>query len=377
MMRGHQFAALGAVAILQLGAATLPANADALPVGVIMEMTGSNALIGSQISKGIQLATEEINASGYLGSHTVKLVLDDNASDKGQALTLLNRQALRDNAVVVLGPSLSPVMAAIAPRSAELQIPIVSPALSPTAIEGSTWAFKSSDVPANIFIKMAQYTAETIKPKTCVRVFARDNEGYVSQSNVWKDYVSQRGTTVTADLSVTSSDTDFSAIATRIVAANPDCLHLGMPPEPAANLIIQVKSAGLGANTKIVTGVAQANNLFLKAAGAAAEGVYVLAEYRLGGANDEGRAFEAAYRKKYNEGPDNYAAVGYAQMKLTAFAMKNAGPTPTRASIRDALANIKTFTTVIGGGTLTMENRMARYDTNVLIVKNGAFVPAP
>src|SRR4051812_29250629 len=122
MMRAHQFAALGAAAIHQLGATTLPANADALPVGVVMELTGSNALIGNQISKGVQLATEEINASGYLGPHTVKLVLDDNASDKGQALTLLNRQALRDNAVVVLGPSLTPVMAAIAPRSAELQI---------------------------------------------------------------------------------------------------------------------------------------------------------------------------------------------------------------------------------------------------------------
>lgn len=376
MTRGHRRAVLGVTAALYLGSMGL-AWADALPVGVIMELTGSNALIGTQISKGVQLATDEINGSGYLGANTIKLILDDNASDKGQALTLLNRQALRDNVVVVLGPSLTPVMAAIAPRSAELQVPIITPALSPTAIEGSTWAFKSSDVPANLFIGMAKYTTDVIKPKTCVRVFARDNDGYVSQSNVWKDYVAQRGTAVSMDLSVTSSDTDFSAISTRIVGANPECVHLAMPPEPSANLIIQLRSAGLAPNTKILTGVAQANNLFLKAAGQAAEGVYVLAEYRPGGANEEGRAFEVAYRKKFNEGPDNYAAVGYALMKLTAHAMKTAGATPTRPAIREALANLKTFTTVIGGGTLTMENRMARYDTNVLIVKGGAFAPAP
>lgn len=353
------------------------ARAAEIVIGVSAEMSGWNATIGTQTLRGAQVAADLINASGQLGADKLKLVVEDNASDKGQSLTLLNRFALRDNAAVVLGTSSTVLALAIAPRAQELKVPMITPAFTPAVVQGGPWVFKITDVPNNLFLSIAKYAAEVIKPKACARVWARDNEGYVQQSQFWRDYVAQRGTQFPAELSVLNTDTDFTAVATKVASMSVDCLHLAMTPETSANFLLQASQLGLPATVKVIGGVTMATGFFLKAAGPAAEGTYSLADYSPGGVNDLGRAFEAAYRKTFGEDPDNQAAVGFAEMDLIGHAIKAAGANPSRESIREALAKLTNVTTVIGKGTISVSEQIGRYETNVLIVKNGKFAPAP
>lgn len=353
------------------------ANAAEILVGVAAELTGLNANVGTQTARGIEIGADYINAKNDMNGDTVKIVVEDNATDKGQSLTLLNKFALNDNAQIVIGTSSTILALSIAPRAEELQVPMITSAFSPIIVEGRKWVFKASDKPANMFQSIANYTADVLKPTSCARVWARDNESYVDQSKVWSDILKAKGIEFVDESSILLSDTDFTALATKIVDLNPGCLHLAMTPETSANLVLQVKTAGLDPATKIIGGTTMATGFFLEAAGEAAEGTYSLADYSPGGVNALGTEFEKAYEAKFGEKPDNFAAVGFAEMLVIGQALKAAGPNPTREQIRDAMGSLKDQETIIGSGTLSMENQMARYQMNVLTVTDGKLVRAP
>jgi branched-chain amino acid transport system substrate-binding protein len=358
---------------------TLAAQATAaeVVVGAIAELTGAAADFGKSTARGLQVGAEWLNARKDLGGNTIKLLVEDDATDKGQALTLLNKFALRDQVAVVVGTSSSVLSASIAPRAEELKVPMITIAYSTAAVEGRPWVFKASDTIPRQFQAIANYTADVIKPKACVRVWARDNEAYVQNSKIWGDTVAAKGVKLLDDVTVLHSDTDFSAAATKIVSLKPDCMYLAMSPEGSANFLLQLKSAGLPAATKVIGGTTMGTRVFLDAAGAAAEGTYTLAEYSPGGVNELGKKFEAAYEAKFKEKPDTFAAAGFSEMLIIGEAVKRAGANPSRQAIRDAMAGIKDMETVIGRGKLSMVNRIAQYEMTVLTVKAGKLVVAP
>jgi branched-chain amino acid transport system substrate-binding protein len=373
MFRTLRITALAAI----LSTAGWAAQAAEMVVGFIAELTGPIADYGKNVARGIQLGAEFLNASKDLNGHTIKLLTEDDGSDKGQALTLLEKFILRDKADVVIGTSSSVFAAAIAPRAEELKVPMITIAYATAPVQGRQWVFKATDTIPRQFQAIANYTANVIKPKTCVRVWVRDNEGYVQNAKVWGDIVSAGGVKIIDDVTVLLADTDFTAAATKIVSLKPDCLYLAMAPEGAANFILQLRSAGLDPATKVTGGSTMSTQFFLKAAGAAAEGVYTFAEYSPGGVNELGKRFESLYVAKYGDKPDSFSAAGFSEMLMIGTAIKNAGASPTRQSIRDAMAAIKDMNTVVGRGKLSMAGQIAQYEMTVLTVKGGQIIVAP
>ena len=61
------------------------------------ELTGPIASQGIPLSRGMKVAVDEINASGYLGADKIKLVQLDNGSDRAQSALLLKRAAAEVN----------------------------------------------------------------------------------------------------------------------------------------------------------------------------------------------------------------------------------------------------------------------------------------
>lgn len=368
---------LGLAASVAIFALTGAATAAEILVGVAAELTGLNANVGTQTARGVEVGVDWLNANFDMNGDKIKLMVEDNATDKAQSMTLLNKFALRDNVDIVVGTSSSILALSIAPRAEELQIPMITSAFAPGVAQGRKWVFKASDIPARMFQSIANYTADVLKPETCVRVFARDNEAYVEQSNVWANAVKEKGVKIIDEASILLSDTDFTAVATRIVDLKPDCLHLAMTPETSANFVIQTRSAGLDPDTLIIGGTTMATGFFLNAAGTAAEGTYSLADYSPGGVNELGTTFEKAYEEKFGEKPDNFSAVGFAEALVIGQAIKAAGPDASREKIRDAMAGLKDVDTIIGNGKLSMVDQMAQYQMNVLTVKDGKLVRAP
>ena len=354
-----------------------PAMAQEVKLGVVMSNTGTYAFVGTPVINAVRMAFDEMQASNYFGSTKVTLMVEDNRSNTQEALALLTRMATRDNAVMVIGPVATGEAMAAAPVANELKIPIFTTATSPAVLKPGPWVFKVTETPDQYMTMLGDYVAQRRKPKSCFTVTIRDNEGYITQHNAYRDTVKKGGVAVAAEESILSTDTDFTALATKIATTTADCLFLSTPPEQGANIILQARQAGMAANTLLVgnTGMGSAN--FLKAGGTAVEGTVFTAESVPTGVNDMAKTFIVNYTKRYNVAPDSWAMVGYSMGLIAGNAIKAAGPNPTREKVREAMLATKNLPVVIGRGTWSITDpatRIPSFGYAIMKIQGGKFV---
>lgn len=364
---------LAAAALMSV---TATAQAKDFLITSVTELTGAVASQGIPLSRGMKIAADEINASGYLGADKIKLVQLDNGSDRGQSALLLQRAAA-DGSLAVIGTATGYNSLSIAPLANELKVPLMGMVYSPDLLAPGPWSLKITSSDDSHTLTLARFAATKAKPKECLIIYARDNPGFVAQYKTFQAYMEKQGVKFIGTEAVAMQDTDFTALATKIASLNPDCLHISTLSPAGANIIQQALAAGMSPTTKIFSGAGFANEALIKVGGKAVEGVFVSADYAPGGVNEEGRKFEAEYAKAYGAAPENWSAVGYTQMKLIAWAIKQVGPNVTRETLRDAIANVKDWPNIIGAkGVMTITDRLPEYDAAVITVKNGKFVNA-
>ena len=362
---------------LAILATVTPVTAQEVKLGVVMSNTGTFAFVGTPVINAIRMAFDEMQASNYFGSTKVTLMVEDNRSNTQEALALLTRMATRDNAVMVIGPVSTGEAMAAAPVANELKIPIFTTATSPAVLKPGPWVFKVTETADQYMTLLGDHVAQKKKPKACFNVTIRDNEGYILQNNVFRDVIKKGGVAIAAEESILAADTDFTALATKIVNAKADCLFLSTPPEQGANIILQSRQAGMPASTLLVgnTGMGSAN--YIKAGGSAVNGTLFSAESVPSGVNDMARTFITNYTKRFNVAPDSWAMVGYSMGLIAGNAIKAAGPNPTREKVREAMLATKNLPVVIGRGTWSITDpatRIPSFGYAVMKIQDGKFV---
>jgi branched-chain amino acid transport system substrate-binding protein len=364
-----------ALATAVTSAAATPALAQEVKIGVVLSNTGTFAFVGAPVINAVRLAYEELMAANYFGNTKVTLMVEDNRSDRAEAITLINRMATRDQATIIIGPVSTGEAMAAAPVAVDLKIPLFTTATSPDVLKAGPWIFKSTETAEQFMAPLGTHVVQKAKPKNCFYVFIRDNEGYVRQKNVLRDTIAAGGIKTVGDESILAADSDFTALATKIVSSKADCLYVGTPPEQGANIVLQARQAGMPASTVLVGNTGMGSDRYVKAGGKAVDGTLFPAEFVPTGVNEMGRKFIAAYTKKYNMAPDSWAGVGYTMMLVTANAIKTAGPNPTRDAVRQAMARTNKLPVVIGQGTFTLDaDRIPSFGAAVLTIKDGKFV---
>lgn len=355
------------------------ASSAELVIAAMPDITGTNAGIGSRISKGFQLAAEHINESKMLGNDTLKFIMEDSATEKGQAVTLMNRFVLRDKALLVIGPAASPVAMAVSPLANEMKTPFMSAGYNDAVLDAGPWTLKFPENSEDHGEGLVKYAVEKLKPKRCFFVYSHDNIGYVDQFKVFSKGVIAGGAANVGEATVVAADTDFSVIATRIAAAQPDCLHVAMSAEGGANVILQARQAGMSANTKLFGGASQASAEYIRSSGPAGDGIMVFSDYTPGGLNAEGKKFEEAYLAKYKEPADNWATVGYALMMHVGWGLKASQPNVTKEKLLEVMTKAKDVPTIIGAtGKYSLNaQRQPKYGATVVMVKGGKIISAP
>lgn len=353
-----------------------PAAAREFLISSITEMTGNLASQGIPLARGMQVAVDQINASGYLGADTIKLVQQDNGSDRGQAALLVS-QANAAGSIAIIGTATGYVSHSIAPIANDLKVPLMGMVYSPDLLTPGRYSIKITSSDDSHTLSLARYVTAVSKPKACLIIYANDNPGFIAQYKTFRAYAEKHGINFVGESAVSLQDTDFSALATKITALRPDCLHISMTAPSGANLITQALQAGMNPSTQIFAGAGFANEQLMKVGGAAVQNVVVAADFVPGGVNEEGKAFSAAYVKKFGSPPENWSAVGYSQVMLLAYGLKQAGSQATRESLLDAIRNIEAFPTILGAaGVMSITDRMPEYDAAIIKVKDGAFVNA-
>ncbi len=358
---------------------TVAAAAKDLKIGVEVGLTGPYSFAGVPSREGMEIALEQINASGKLGANRIRLDIQDTAGDNAQDISLSSRFGGDPDTLMMVGPTSSGEAIAAAAVANQLQLPMLTAtALSEQITHTGQWIFKTPAGSADIIKGIVDYASEKLKVKKVAFVYARDNQGQIGQMDAAKQFFPQHGITIISEDTVVASDTDFSAIVTKIASESPDAVYVTLTGDQAANFIVQARQAGMDPAVKFLGTPNMGSDRFIAVGGDAVEGAVFVSDYFNGSTSPQNKVFVDAYTKKYGHLPDDGAALGYAAINLAALAMENSGANPTRAAIRDALAGIRDVPTVLGNGTFSFDaDRNPRYEAVVLTVSGGKFVVAP
>lgn len=374
-MHMHRRTAIAAAVLLTASGLAF-AQGKEIPVGVFNAMTGTYAFGGVPIQNGMKLALAEANAAGLPGGNKFRIFEGDTAGDKAQTINLVNQFAKRDNAMLILGPTISASALAAGPVVNELKVPMLAIGSSPGIPATGPWAFKIQAAPMDIMGFLGQLSVEKLGIKRIALVHDQSNDGYVGQKNALADYFKKAGATIVADEKFVSSESNFLALATKLAGTPTDGIFIAAPAEVGANMILQIRQAGLDPKVKFIAPSTFGSLGFIKAGGKAVEGTYIVSDYAPNNPSPMNQAFVKAYQAKYKATPDNWAGMGYALGQVAVQAVRNAGPNPDRTRIRDELAKLNKVPMVLGTGTWSVDaNRNPTYGGVLLQVKGGNFEP--
>jgi branched-chain amino acid transport system substrate-binding protein len=353
------------------------AHAADRKIVILQALTGGAAFVGVPASEGMKFAAEELNAKGFLGADKIVVEVADSASARPQAMAAVTRYAADPNVLFILGPTTAPEAIPSAGVANDAKIGLKAMTNAVALLNAGPYGFISAQPPVITMPQLGDYAMEVAKVKACATVRFTDNEAYVDLERIFVEYTEKKGMKIVDRSGIKQADSDFSTVATRIVAAKPDCVMLFTLGPSAANMAIQLKQAGLPANVKLIGQTGLSSPQLIQIGGAAVEGLVFNSDWTPGGNSPAGQAFANAYKAKTGKDADNWAALGYSYMTVVAHALKAAGPNPTRDSLREALAKTKDVPVVIGTGKYSYVNRIPTYGSTFLMVKDGKFVPAP
>ncbi|HEY0292297.1 MAG TPA: ABC transporter substrate-binding protein [Hansschlegelia sp.] len=373
-----------ALAGTAVASSVLPARAEEGPkralVGLVQSTTGgSAALYGVEQKQAIELAFDEINASGRLEGLVLNAIHADDGADRGQTVNIFQRLIRQDGVVAILGPTLSNSAFAADPIAQAAGVPVIASSnTAPNLTKIGDFVFRTSVPEDKVFPSVLRYAVEKRGVKRVALIYGLDDALTRGAHDVQKKAAADLGLEIVGVESFQRGDVDFSAQLTKIRQANPDAIILGTLAEEAAAILRQARQLGFDDRLVFVGCNANISAKLFELAGAAANGIIVGAAWFSGYDGSRSQAFVAAYRKRYGTTPDIYAAQGYDAAYILAQAIGAAGPGADGRAIRDKLVAIKDFDGALGRFGWSAE-REATVTPKVL-VGDGAekvFVAAP
>jgi len=366
---------LSVIALLSvLALVALPAGAadpKSYKIGTILAMTGAGAFYGKVMSQGAQLAMEELNAKGGVDGVKFELVVEDHKSGQPkEAVSAINKLANIDKVPFILTSYSSPTLA-ILPIANEHKVMLLNGGgVSPKLVNASPFLFHNR-VLANYQALGVVERAKEQGLKKMAMLHWNDDAGNGVRDfivPIWK----KMGGTVVADEAHPVGATDFTTQIAKIKQAQPDFVAMWTWGKDLGIAIKQARDLGLNVPIKAVDYTPDA----AKIAGPAIEGQeYVTDYFDPQGQDKWTRDFAAAYRKKYGEEPEIYAANYYEGVYILAelirVAKKKGGDYWKGDRLRDALLEIRRFPSVYGGTVDFQEDGTSLKRVALFEVKDG------
>jgi branched-chain amino acid transport system substrate-binding protein len=347
-----------------------PAQQKTVNIGVVYSLTGAAASYGATQKNGVTLAADEINASNYIPNVKLNLIIDDDASDKSQGISVYQKFINQDRVAAIIGPTLTNTAVAADPVAQSAKVPVLATSNTGTGITSiGDYIFRDSLAEADVVPQTVKAAINTLHFTKAAVLYANDDAFSADGYQAFKKALDDNHIQIVDTETFSTNDKDFSAQLTKARDAKPDVLVVEALLNPAVGLTVQARQ--LGINLPIVGGNGFNSPVFIQQAGKAGEGVIVGAAWNSAQPNPKSQAFINAYKAKFNAEPDQFAAQAYAGVYILAEAIKNANSTE-RPAIRDSLAKIQNFDTVLGKFSFTPQ-RDASHPAVIQIVKNGQF----
>ncbi|MEM3434021.1 MAG: ABC transporter substrate-binding protein [Candidatus Methanomethyliaceae archaeon] len=315
-----------------------------IKIGAIHPLTGTLAYEGKAIRNALELALEEVNASGgikSMGGAKLKLIDGDDQGSPQKAVTEVQR-LVKEGAVILTGCYTSGSTFAATQEAEKLKTPfIITIASAPNILErGFKYSFRIQPN-ANIFAQnFLDYIKEILKEHPDVKTAAIMHEDTLF-GTTFGDYIEKHigetGLKLVARVPYSNQSPNLTAEVTKVAAAKPDIL-IGTGYYRDQTLMVKTLKEQ-NVKVKAIIGIANgafSDPKFIQEMGKDAE--YIMdVNYSYNPKNPKSKEVIEKYQQKYGSPLSSHAVYGYVVGKLIADVLERAGSTD-KEKIREALS---------------------------------------
>jgi branched-chain amino acid transport system substrate-binding protein len=247
-------AAMAAVGALVLAGCSTGGSAatENLTIGASLPLTGPLAAFGTSLQSGYQAAIDEVNKAGGLSvggkKYTVKLVVQDNASDGTKAGAQAKSLVLDSGAKALLGPATPPLTIPVSTVAEQLKVPLIS-TITPIKgwLSGTTSGYTYSWDTFFDEVQMTQtqfQAADLVSTNKKVVILTDTEEDGPIQAALWKENAAKFGYTVAQAITFPVGNTNFSSQVAAAKASGADIVLAQIIPPDGVALLKEMKTQG-------------------------------------------------------------------------------------------------------------------------------------
>ena len=364
---------VGLSACDQIGQLLLPATpqmegpSGEISIGLVYPITGRLGSVGMEMGSGFELALEEINSS-QLNDTKLKFITEDSQGNAEGAIAAFNKLIHQDEVPIILGPATSSATEAAFPIAQQNEVVAISATAAACDLSGiGDFVFRTILTTDVLITSGIELTQAKLGYQKAAIIYDKIDLFSADGAKVIREALTRNGVEILTTEIFQSGDTDFSVQLTHIKNLNPDAIFVSALPPDKPEILIQARQLGIPDSVPFIINTLTAADV--QAAGDAAEGTIAFTSWVNTTDTPGNQVFVQNYRTRYAMEPNIWAAQSYASVYILAKAIADAQSTDP-ATIRDALANITDFGTILGKFSFN-DVGDAVYDPVVLIVKNG------
>ena len=355
--------ALGLIASVALSGAN--AQEKTIKIGALLPTSGPGAYFGAQDKQGIELALEQLNKDGVNG-YKFTIQYEDSACSPLPASQAAKRLLDQYKPDVIIGEECSDATLAIMPIIEQAKVPMINAGSSALKITdpGNPYTFRIMPNEVMQGVDIATQAYNRLNARTAVLLYENTNAG-IGNARVFKETFEKLGGKIVADIGFGRDVNDFTSIATRVAGAGKaDVIPTYTLEGQGLKITQALAQAGVvkgGGGPSIQLGTIWLPFGFEQKAGKAAEGYVRIVQFDPTDTRDMVKNFVSAFKAKFNADPTHLNAHAYDQIMLIADVVKRGAK--DAQSIRDTLAQTKSFVGVTGSVEFDKNNQNIKMDT--------------
>ena len=324
------------------------ASAQNIVVGVSTPKTGPAAVASEWELWGVNLAIEEINASGGVLGRKLETLVMDNKCSPAEGVNVANK-LVEAKVVAIEGSHCSSAHLAAMKIIQDAKIPMITGIASNpqitdlSGVGGNQYAFRISASDSSMMDALGIYLAKH-KPFKTVAIVGEDSDFGRGGADAFKAVADKAGIQIVSTDIHPQNAPDFTSILTRLQQRRPDAIAVFQLGGDSINFLRQAMQVGVHIPYTGRVELGGRNQPIIEAGGM--EKSISAWQYSALADSPQNKAFAAKIKAKYNAEPYLQTWAGYDCIRVIAQAIQKAGSTDGE-KIKDAMKGM-TFTNVMG-----------------------------
>lgn len=313
---------------------------DFVNIGVSLGLTGKYAEMADMQKKAYLLWEDRANHNGGLMNKKVKMIIEDDNSDKNAAGNIYKRFIEKDRVDFVIGPYSSELTGAIMPVAEKYGYPVIAAGGASDTLwhKGYTQIF-------GIFIPASRYTVGFLEMAAMnglndVAIVYADDSFSKSIAQGAEKWGTKFGLNISLFEEFKQGTHDLTAIALKVMTANPKALIVCGHFNESVDMMVSLKKINWRPKNYYAT-VGPAIPAFYEKLKNDAERVFSSSQWEpeVKYGPDDYKTFLEPFIKKYNIKPSYHAAIAFAACQILETAVRKT-QSLDRKKIRDVLATM-------------------------------------